>query len=210
MDDFTRLSVDTHKLAAIVKLDDDFVHDATFDIKNHLVSRLSKNIALAEEKSFISGTGVNEPTGIICPGAGAELAIVAEKITADEVIKLYFALDRQYCRNAIWVMNSDTAMTLRSLKDSSGNYLWRSTDDTIFNKKVIISEYMPDAKSGEAPIVFGDLSYYWIIERRPVNIRTLTEKFSLNSQTGYLACEYLDAKLMRRQAVQGITITNTD
>ena len=210
MDDFTRLTVDSHKLAVFVKLDEDFVRDASFDIEDYLTARLARNFNFAEEKAFISGTGENEPTGILAPGKGAELALVVDEVTADDIIRLYFTLDRQYRRNAVWMMNDNTAMALRQLKDDAGDYLWRSTDDTIFGKKVIVSEYMPDADSGEMPIVFGDLSYYWIIDRKPVSVRTLTEKFALNQQIGYLACEYLDAKLIRRQAVQAIAITNRD
>lgn len=208
--DFTRLSVDSHKLAVFVKLDEGFVRDASFDIEEFLVNRLAKNFNLAEEKAFISGTGIDEPNGILAPDKGAQTAVTTDEITADNVISLYFALDRQYRRNAVWMMNDRTAMALRQLKDGAGNYLWRSTDDTIFGKKVIISEYMPDAESGAMPVAFGDLSYYWIVDRKPISLRTLTEKFAINDQIGYLAFAFLDAKLIRPEAVQAIAITSED
>jgi predicted phage gp36 major capsid-like protein len=45
---------------------------------------------------------------------------------------------------------------------------------------------MPDAEADKIPVVFGDMSYYWWICRRPFSIRALYEKFVLNDQIGYL------------------------
>ena len=49
MEDFTRYPVDSHKLAVFVKLDEDFIHDASFDIEGYLTDRLGKNFAKAED-----------------------------------------------------------------------------------------------------------------------------------------------------------------
>ncbi len=69
-------------------------------------------------------------------------------------------------------MNDETALTLRLLKDENGNYLWNHTNDTILGKPVIISNDMPSAGNGKMPVVFGDFSYYWIIERSPISVQT--------------------------------------
>lgn len=106
-------------------------------------------------------------------------------------------------------MNDVTALALRTLKDNAGNYLWRDSDDTILGKKVIMTEFMPDVESGSKPIAFGDFSYSWVIGRRPIGVRTLTEKFAALDQLGYLAYEFLDGKLIRPEAVKVIQI-NTE
>ena len=56
------------------------------------------------------------------------------------------------------------------------------------------------------PILFGDFSYYWIIDRTPVSVTVLRERFMLNHQVGYLGFEFLDGKLIRQEAVKGISI----
>lgn len=113
-------------------------------------------------------------------------------ITYDKIIALYFSAKPEYRRNAVWLMNDETALTLRTLKDDAGNYLWRDSDDTILGKKVIMSEFMPSAETGSKPIAFGDFSYYWVVGRSPIEIRTLSEKFAAVDQLGYLAYEFLD------------------
>ena len=206
IEDFTVNSVDSWKLAALVKMDEAFIHDASFDIENYLINRLAKNFGKAEENAFINGTGNQMPTGILNATGGADVGITTNSLTYDDVIRLYFSVKSEYRKNALWLMNDKTALALRNLKDSAGNYLWRDRDDTILGKKVIISEYVPDVGAGAKPIAFGDFSHYWVISRKPISVRSLIEKFALHNQIGYLAFEFLDGKLIRPEAVKVIQI----
>jgi HK97 family phage major capsid protein len=208
MDDFTSLPVDSFKLATLIKFTEEFVHDASFNIEDYLTKRLAKNFGRAESNAFINGNGVDMPTGILHPGDGAEVALVTDNITYDQMFGLYFSLKPEYRENAVWLMNDETALALRGLTDSDGNYLWKDNDNTLIGKKVCISEYMPNADAGEKPIAFGDFGYYWVIGRKPITVRTLREKFATYGQIGYLAFESLDAKLVRREAVQVIQIND--
>lgn len=201
--------MDSWKLAAFVKMDEAFIRDAGFDIENYLINRFAKNFGRAEDNAFINGTGIQMPTGILDATNGADVGITTAEITYDDVISLYFSVKPEYRRNAVWLMNDETALALRTLKDSAGNYLWRNSDDTILGKRVIISEYMPNTESDSKPIAFGDFSYYWVIARSPVSVKTLSEKFALHDQIGYLAFEFLDGKLIRHEAVKVIQI-NTE
>ena len=206
MKDFTKYTVDSHKLAAFVKLDNDFVHDAAFDFEGYLTGRMAKCLARAEDKGFLAGNGQSEPTGILEPEKGAETGVTAGSLTYDDVVKLYFSVKPEYRRNGVWLMNDETALALRTLKDDNGSYLWNHSDDTILGKPVEISEYMPGAESGKAPVLFGDFRYYWIVRRSPVTVKRLTELYVKHDQTGYLAIEFLDEKLIRREAVKALRI----
>ena len=205
-EDFTRHAIDRHKLAVFVKLDEDFVHDAAFNIEDYLIDRFAQDFSAAEDNSFINGTGIDMPTGILDKDSGAEIGVTTADLTFDDVKRLYYSLDKKYRKNAVWLMNDETALALRLLKDDNGNYLWNASDDTILGKPVVISYDMPDIGSGNAPIAFGDLSYYWIIIRSPISIRTLKEKFIVRDQIGYLAFEFLDGKLIRWDAVKLLKI----
>ncbi len=208
IEDFKNLAVDSHKLTSIVKLDEDFVNDAVFDIEKHLFDKLGKSFARAEDRAFVCGTGVGEPAGILHDTNGADIGAESEVLTYDDVISLYFSVASEYRKNGAWLMNDKTALVLRKLKDADGNYLWNNNTDTILGKPVIISKYMPDIESGSKPVAFGDFSYYWIIDRKPVSVRTLTEKFTFYDQIGYLAIEFLDGKLVRSEAIKVIKIAS--
>ena len=91
-------------------------------------------------------------------------------------------------------------------KDENGNYLWNHNSDTILGKPVVISEFMPCAGAGKKPVAFGDFSYYWVIDRRPVTMRPIVERFAINDQIGYIAYEFLDGKLVRQQAIKVLRV----
>ena len=99
-------------------------------------------------------------------------------------------------------MNDETALALRTIVDANGNSIWNSYDNTIFGRKVVISEFMPNMTSGGKPIAFGDFSQYWVIVRSPVSIRSLTEAFVELDQIGHLAIEFLDGKLIHTDAIK--------
>ena len=96
-------------------------------------------------------------------------------------------------------MNDETAFKLRTLKDCHGNYLWNQADNTILGKPV---NYMPNMVSGEIPIAFGDFSYYWIIERQPLTIKLLHERYLINGEIGFAGCERLDGRLILQKVVK--------
>ena len=93
-------------------------------------------------------------------------------------------------------------MALRTLKDSVGNPLWNAERDTIFGKPVVKSLAMPAPEAGKKTIVFGDLSYYWMIERQPLTVKWLNEMYAIQGQIGLTAFERLDGKLILPEAVK--------
>lgn len=207
MGDFGDITLASHKLAVFLKLEDTLVRDPFFKIEDYLVKRLAKNFGRAEDNSFINGNGENMPTGILAEVGGAEVGVTATALTYDDVIRLYFSLKPEYRRNGVWLMNDETALALRTLKDDAGQPIWNQSNDTILGKRVYISEFMPSAESGSKPIAFGDFSYYWIVRRRPVSVRTLTEQFAMVDCVGYLAYEFLDGKLIRPEAIKVMQMT---
>ena len=184
----------SHKLAMLGKIPCSFVDDTRFDLAGYVYREIGHCFGRAEENICLNGIGQTKPKGLL---HSAEIGVTASTLTADAVIELFFSLDKQYRKNAVWVMNDETAMTLRMLKDSAGNFLWRSTDDTIFSHTVVISNYINDST-----IVFGDLSYYWLIERQPLAVRPLNEIYAQESCLGLAASERIDGKLVRSEAVK--------
>lgn len=71
---------------------------------------------------------------------------------------------------------------------------------------IVISPYMPDIAAGSIPVAFGDLSYFWILERQPLSVKILTELYSRENSTGYAAYERIDGRLIRPEAVQLLSI----
>jgi len=203
-DTITQFPVYSYKLASLVRLKESFVADNAFDIENYLLNVFARRFGRAEEAAFLNGTGIDQPTGLL-RDTGAEVGITAASETViayDEVVKLYFSLKPEYRANAEFLMHDDTAMALRTLKDNTGNPIWNAQGDTIFSKPVITTPSMPVAAAGTKPIAFGELSYYWVIERQPLAIKRLRELYSIQGQIGFTAYERMDGKLILPEAVK--------
>lgn len=204
-DDFQRFEVQAYRLSELVRLGLEFASDQSFAIEDYVIGKMARCFGTSEEQAFINGTGENQPTGILHATDGAETGVTTESdsaISYDEIIRLYLSVDKKYRKHGTWLMNDETALALRTLKDSAGNYLWKESDETIFSKPVQIVDSMPSIGKGQKVIAFGDFSNYWLVQRFPLTIRTLKEKFAMRGQVGYLGCEYLDGKLIRKDAVK--------
>ena len=205
--DFIQNKVDSHKLAVLVKMDEDFIHDNSFDFRTHLVGRLAENFGRAEDKAFVDGSGNAMPTGILATDGGAEVGVSTAALTYESVTQLFLSVKPKYRKKGVWLMNDETALVLRTLKDADGNSIWNPLHDTVLGKPVHICDWMPNIGAGTKPLAFGDFRYFWIVDRQPVSVRTLKEKFTLQDQVGYLGVEHLDAKLVRPDAVKVIEMT---
>ena len=195
-DDFSQIPFMAYKIATLCKVSETLMLDKKFNIQRYLTNEFARRFGRVEEKYFINGTGEEQPTGIL---STADVGVETTEITYDDVIKLFFSLKPEYRKNAVWVMNDETALT--------GDYLWNHNSDTILGRPVEISMYMPNDENGNKPIFFGDLSFYWILQRDKLAVKTLSEKFALQGAIGYVGTERLDGKLIRNEAVKTLKIT---
>ena len=204
-DSFGQVSIGAYKLATMIKVSEELLNDSVFDLPSYIAREFARRIGAAEEEAFFTGNGTGKPTGVLNATGGAEIGCTGS-ITYDDVIKLYFSVKPEYRKNSVWLMNDETALALRTLKDSSGNYLWHDSDNTILGKRVVMNSAMPSVAAGAKPIAFGDFSYYWVIARGPVSVVPIVEHFTLNQQIGYLAFEFIDGKLIRPEAIKVLQI----
>ena len=208
-DTFGMLSIGAFKLATTIKVSDELLHDSVFDVASYIAKEFARRIGAAEEEAFFSGNGTGRPTGILNATGGAEIGVTSAgaNISFDDVIDLYYSLRSPYRRNAVFMMNDSTVRALRKLKNGSGDYLWQpsitvGTPDTIMNRPVYTSSYMPTVASGAKSILFGDMSYYWIADREGRTFQRLNELYAPTGQVGFLSFERVDGKLILPEAAK--------
>lgn len=207
-DNFKEIRFASYKIGSLTKVKDYFVRDNNFDVKAYLSTEFSRRFGKEEEYLFLNGNGTTEPTGLLTSAkVGATTTSLSIVATFDAITDLYFSVNKEYRGNAIWIMNDETAMKLRKVKDGDGNPLWNHTNDTIFGRPVIISPYMEDTSK---PIIFGDLSFFWMIIRKPLSVKVLVERYANTNDIGYAANERLDSKLVRDDAVKVLTLVSEE
>ena len=209
-DAFTQVTLSAYKLGTMLKVSDELLNDSYFGLEAYIAAEFARRIGAAEEEGFLTGNGSSKPTGLLHTTGGASLGVTAASATAiniDEVLDLYHSLKSSYRKNATFLVNDATIKALRKLKDGQGQYLWQpsvqaGTPDTILNRPVVTSQYMPTAAAGEKTILFGDFKYYWIADRQGRTFKRLNELYAANGQVGFLASQRLDAKLILPEAIK--------
>jgi HK97 family phage major capsid protein len=209
-DAFTQVTLSAYKLGTMLKVSDELLNDSYFGLEAYIAAEFARRIGAAEEEGFLTGNGSSKPTGLLHTTGGASLGVTAASATAiniDEVLDLYHSLKSSYRKNATFLVNDATIKALRKLKDGQGQYLWQpsvqaGTPDTILNRPVVTSQYMPTAAAGEKTILFGDFKYYWIADRQGRTFKRLNELYAANGQVGFLASQRLDAKLILSEAIK--------
>ena len=170
--------------------------DASVDIAGWLVRNATHDFAETEGEAFLRGDGVmGKPKGLLTydstnekdfvrawgkygyvPAGHASAPTDANLTTA--LIKLVAALRRPYKPNARFVMNSNTAVRLRTIVDADGRFLWAPNGNLIdgiehplLGYQVTIDDGFDDIGAGTFPIAFGDFSQgYVVVDRQGIRI----------------------------------------
>lgn len=192
-----RISIPLHELSALPKVSQRLLDDSAFDIEEWLATRIADKFARSEAAAFVTGDGIDKPTGFLTAPqvdeaiwAWGNLGYVPTGVDgafsaaapADALVDLVYALGARYRANGTFVMNSKTAGVVRKIKDADGRFLWSDglaagEPARLLGYPVLIAEDMPDIASGEAAIAFGDFGAGYTIAERP-DLRILRDPFS--------------------------------
>jgi len=209
-DAFGQVSIGAYKLATMIKVSEELLNDSVFNLESYIAREFARRIGAKEEESFFTGDGTGKPTGIFNATGGAELGVTAASataITVDEIMDLFYSLKSPYRKNAVFVMNDSTVKAIRKLKDGNGQYLWQPSitagqPDTILNRPVKTSAYVPAIAAGAKTIAFGDFGYYWIADRQGRSFQRLNELYAATGQVGFKATQRVDGKLGLPEAIK--------
>jgi HK97 family phage major capsid protein len=218
---FEKINIPLHELSALPKASQRLLDDAAFDVEGWLAERIADKFSRAESEAFVTGDGINKPTGFLnYPSVAAgtenwgELGYVAtgsagdfnSSDPADAIVDLVYSLGARYRKQATFVMNSKTAGAVRKMKDADGRFLW--TDGLaageparLMGYPVLISEEMPDISADATAIAFGDFGTGYTIAERP-DIRILRDPFSAKPHVLFYATKRVGGDVSDFEAIK--------
>ena len=209
-DAFGQVSIGAYKLATMIKVSEELLNDSVFNLEQYIAKEFARRIGAKEEEAFFVGDGTGKPTGIFNATGGAGVGVTtasATAITIDEIMDLFYSLKSPYRKNAVFVTNDATVKSIRKLKDGNGQYLWQPSvtagqPDTILNRPLKTSVYVPGIAAVAKTIAFGDFSYYWVADRQGRAFQRLNELFAATGQVGFKATQRVDGKLILAEAIK--------
>ena len=209
-DAFGQVSIGAYKLATMIKVSEELLSDSVFNLERYIAKEFGRRIGAKEEEAFFVGDGTGKPTGIFHSTGGAGVGVTAASASAisiDEIMDLFYSLKSPYRKNAAFVTNDATIKAIRKLKDGNGQYLWQPSvtagqPDSLLNRPLKTSAYVPVIASAAKTIAFGDFSYYWVADRQGRSFQRLNELFAVTGQVGFKATQRVDGKLILAEAVK--------
>ncbi len=165
---YSSITLGAYKYGFLVQAASELVTDAGFNLASHIANQAGNAIGFAVNAQLTSGTGTNQPTGIVtAASAGITGATaVGGAFTADNLIDLaYFSLDGLVRRlpGTGYMANGRSIGAMRKLKDDDGAYLYQvgvGQPDQFAGFPVVENPAMPNIGTAAKSVLFGHLPSY--------------------------------------------------
>lgn len=199
------------KVGRIIKISEELLADAAFNMETELSTSLAESIAKAEEDSFINGATTKEPTGFLSQVGKTVTSAVTGALSYDDLVELRFSITSPYRREAIYLMADSAAKVLMKLKDGDGRPLWQPSiqagqPDLVLGQAVYYSPYMPEFATGAKTIAYGNFKYYRIADRVGLFVQRLNELYAATGQIGFRGHRRTDGTLLVPSAISALAI----
>lgn len=184
---FEQVTMVPHELATFTDVSNQLLEDNAYGLEGELLGDFAESFGKTEGLAFVKGTGAGQPVGIMTAADIREIKTgVAANFPAtnpaDVLIKMYHEVATTYAQSGVWMMNRNTLAIVRQWKDGNGRYLVldpisEGAPSTLLGRPVVEMFDMDDIGAGTAPILFGDMSGYRIVDR--VGLSTLRDAYTL-------------------------------
>lgn len=170
-------SLTAFRQSVTVPITQDMLMDAAFDMESEIMTDAGEAFAQGEGLNFVNGDGVKKPAGFVANSviqAAARESAASGVIDATDVILLTGDLKTGY--NPVYVMNRTTLAFLRTLKSTTGSFLWQPgmngpVANTLNGFPYLLAQDMPDIASSAFPVAFGDFRRgYTIVDRTGMSV----------------------------------------
>jgi HK97 family phage major capsid protein len=130
-----------------------------------------------EEAAFATGTGTAQPTGVVVGATTTTSTITTGAYVLGDVYNIHAALPPRFRNspNCAWVANVAQINRTRALDTAGGSSFWtnlgKDSPEQLMGKPIYESSSIdPVLTTTHKPMVFGDFSNYYIVDRVGVSI----------------------------------------
>lgn len=210
------VSIKLFPIYAYPKTTQEIIDFSDVDILSWLTTEIGDTFVDTEETDLVTGDGTKKAKGFLAypreAKADKERAfgtlekLEVASIEADSLIDLKFKLRAKYRKNAVWVMNSNTAAKVQKLKNGNGDYIWRDRlqsgdPDTLLGLSVHYLENMADDV-----IALGDFKRGYFIVDHETGTRTRPDNIT---EPGFIKVhtdKYLGGGLVDSNAIKVLEV----
>jgi HK97 family phage major capsid protein len=185
----------------------ELLQDSSFDIQGLITRLLGTRIGRLQATHLATGSGVNQPLGLIT-GLTPVQANANTGLTYNDLVTWIHSLDPAYRDSARWVWNDTTMAMVEKIADSNGNPVFRGwganlalglNESTVLGYPVTIDQAMPtyvinSHAAADIAIAFGNIGQGYVV-RDVRSVELLVNPYSrmANRQVEFTAWARMDA-----------------
>lgn len=202
--------------SGLAKVSLELLQDSAFDLQAWLVNLFGIRYGRGLEALFTTGTGVNQPTGLLTAiaASGATPVVAtgsatndgsantgANSIGSQDLVTLEHAVDPTYRRGAKYMFHDTTLGFIKKLLDKFGRPLWApgisaNDPDRVNGYSYVINQSMPEIGASNTTMIFGDFSKFMIRKVKDLSVLRLDERFADAGQVGFVSFARVDSNLL--------------
>jgi HK97 family phage major capsid protein len=205
---FGKTSFTPHARKVIIPIPLELLEDAVIDVSSLFTDWASLRMSEIMEQDFISGTGVNQPLGLVTTPGLPTLAIAGATtlMVPEDIVKTVYGMRAVYRRDASFLMHRLVVQALRLFRTNiggagTGTFMFQPSlqagePPTLFGYRLLESEFMPNPSTGAAGtwmMLFANLKFYWIVRRIDMMVTRLNERYADLDQVGFRIRSRYDA-----------------
>lgn len=200
----------------LTKIGEDELEDTDVNLQAYLADSFGQAFANLEETGFLKGTGHSnqQPEGLLNGTVlGRYSTGAVATFTADDMIKLAYQVKPQAAAKGVYLINQQTELLMRVMKDSQGQYLWQPSlqagAPSTFNGKAVHHCAVMDSTvaTGKELAIFGDFNLgYQILDRKQGFITRLNELYINDGLIGFRYKRRVGGYVRRPEALKVLKV----
>jgi len=208
---FSSVTLGAYKATALIRVSEELLQDASTDLESTLAAEIGTGFGNLEEKAFISGSGTNEPRGILRTTTAGGNAVLTQNLgpstgsgLLDNMIAAYYKMPSNRRQEACWIVGDGLASQMRQLKATTGGtYLWEisvqaGSPDRFLGLPVYNTYAAPATWATGTTNPVGALLYpkhFVIGDRGGYSLQMLKELYAAEGNVGWRAHKRFDCAL---------------
>lgn len=169
----------------IIQFSYELAQDSAFGVEPLLGSLIGERLGRIANRRCTTGTGVNQPNGIVEASSMGKTAAATAAITFDELLELEHSVDPAYrvSPKCAYMFNDNTLLALRKLKDAEGRYIWQAGNvqqgvpATLNGRRYHVNQHMDSLAAAKKVAIFGDLGKYFVRKVGQPLVGVLRERY---------------------------------
>lgn len=194
----------------IVTVPIELLQDSTVDIEAFVRARLAQRLGRITNQYFTTGTGTNQPNGIVTAASAGVTGATGQTATViyDDLVDLEHSVDPAYraSPNCRFMMHDSSVKVIKKIKDSDGRPIWTPSYDAgirggapqeLLGYRIQVNQDVATMAASAKSILFGDFSQYVIRDVMELTLFRFTDSaYAKKGQVAFLAWMRADGNLV--------------